>query len=55
LAYTYRDAARVTGLGVSTIRREVTVGRLKNIRVRGRVLITDEELRRYLKQQSAAE
>lgn len=48
LAYTYPGAAKATGLGVSTLRREVRAGRLKSTRVRGRVLITDEELRRYL-------
>ena len=48
LAYNYEGAAQATGLGVSTIRREVRAGRLKNVKVRGRVLITDAELRRYL-------
>lgn len=48
LSYTYKDAARATGLGVSTLVREVRAGRLKRVKVRGRVLITDEELRRYL-------
>jgi excisionase family DNA binding protein len=50
LAYTVKEAARVTGLGVSTINREVRAGRLHKIRVRSRVLITDDELRRFLKQ-----
>jgi excisionase family DNA binding protein len=48
LSYTYQGAARATGLGVTTIRREVRAGRLKRTKVRGRVLITDEALRRYL-------
>jgi excisionase family DNA binding protein len=48
LAYSVKAAARATGLGESTVRREIRAGRLKKIHVRGRVLITDEELRRYL-------
>jgi excisionase family DNA binding protein len=52
LSYTYRTAAKATGLGVSTIRREVRAGRLKRIKVRGRVLITDAELRRFLAEQA---
>jgi excisionase family DNA binding protein len=53
LAYTYKGAARVTGLGVSTLSREVRAGRLKCIKVRNRVLITDDELRRFLKVQAS--
>lgn len=54
LAYNFKDAAKVTGLGVSTLEREVRAGRLKKIRVRSRVLITDEELRRYLAEHAAS-
>jgi excisionase family DNA binding protein len=53
LAYTFKEAAKVTGLGVSTIAREVRAGRLHKIRVRSRVLIMDEELQRYLRQSAA--
>lgn len=54
ISYTYKDAARATGLGVSTLVREVRAGRLKRVKVRGRVLITDEELRRYLAEHTDA-
>lgn len=53
LAYGYEGAAQMTGLGVRTIRREVRAGRLKHVKVRGRVLITDAELRRYLAEMGA--
>jgi len=48
LSYTYRSAAKATGLGVSTIVREVRAGRLKAKKVRGRVVILEAELRRFL-------
>jgi excisionase family DNA binding protein len=54
LSYTFKGAARATGLGVTTLRREVRAGRLKKTKVRGRVLITDEELRRYLAENAEA-
>jgi excisionase family DNA binding protein len=48
LAYSFQGASKATGLGVSTLRREVRAGRLRAVRVRGRVVITDEDLQRYL-------
>lgn len=52
ISYTYKGAAKATGLGISTLQREVRAGRLHIKRVRGRVLFTDEELRRFLAEQS---
>ena len=48
LAYSFESAAKATGVGVSTLRREVRAGKLHAVRVRGRVVITEEELQRYL-------
>jgi excisionase family DNA binding protein len=53
LAYNFKGAALALGLSVSTIQREVRVGRLRATRVRGRVLITEEEMRRYLAEMGA--
>lgn len=52
LAYTYKGAAKALGIGVSTITRDVRAGKLHVTRIRGRVLITDQELRRYLAENS---
>ncbi|HLY78630.1 MAG TPA: helix-turn-helix domain-containing protein [Caulobacteraceae bacterium] len=48
LAYSFQGAAQATGVGVSTLRREVRAGRLHAVRLRGRVVIPAEELQRYL-------
>jgi excisionase family DNA binding protein len=53
LSYTFKGAAKATGLSVNTLRREVRAERLKSTKVRGRVLITDDELRRFLKVQAS--
>lgn len=52
IAYTYKTASHATGLGISTLQREVRAGRLRTTRIRGRVLFTDEELRRFLTEQA---
>jgi excisionase family DNA binding protein len=48
LSYTYKTAAKATGLGINTLRREVRAGRLKRKKVGTKVVITDQELRRWL-------
>jgi hypothetical protein len=48
LAYSFEGASKATGLGVSTLRREVRAGRLEAKKLRGRVVITAEALARYL-------
>jgi excisionase family DNA binding protein len=52
LSYTYKQAAKATGASVSTLAREVRAGRLKASKLRGRVVITTEELRRFLAENS---
>lgn len=54
LAYSLKGAARATGLGEHTIRREVRAGRLKATKIRRRLVVTDEELRRYLAEHTDA-
>jgi excisionase family DNA binding protein len=53
LAYTVLEAAQVSGLGKTTIWEEISAGRLKKTRVRGRTLIREETLRAYLAQREA--
>ena len=48
LAYALKDAHKVLGIGMSSLQREIRAGRLKVKRLRGRVVITTEELERYL-------
>ncbi len=50
LAVTYRGAAEVTGLSASGLRKEVAEGRLKAVRLGGRVLIREEDLRAWFEQ-----
>jgi excisionase family DNA binding protein len=48
LAYRMKDFAQLTGLSLSTVKREVYAGKLKAIKKRGNVLITAEAAREYL-------
>lgn len=50
LAVTYKGAAEATGLSPSGIRKEVTEGRLKAMRLGGRVLIREEDLKSWFEQ-----
>lgn len=49
LAYSYREAAEVTGLGKRTIERLIHTGELPCVQVRGRRVIRHEALAEYLK------
>jgi excisionase family DNA binding protein len=48
ISYTLKEAARITGLSVSTIRRHHGSGRLRFFRVGGRTLVDGASLRRLL-------
>jgi hypothetical protein len=48
LAYRPKDFARLTGLSLSTVKREIYAGNLKVVRRRGVVLIPAEAARAYL-------
>jgi hypothetical protein len=48
LSYTLADAARLSGLSVSTLRRRAADGALKLFRVGGRTLADGSSLRRML-------
>ncbi len=48
IAYSIAELARGTGLSLSFLRLEIRRGRLRATRCGRRVLITVEELRRYL-------
>jgi excisionase family DNA binding protein len=48
LACGIRDAARVTGLSMQTLRREIREGNLRATRVRKRLLIATADLRNWL-------
>lgn len=48
LAYRIPEAAARVGLGRTKLLEEVSAGRLRVIRVGRRVLVTDDELRRYV-------
>lgn len=53
LAYSPKDAARVTGLGLTTIYRLVNDGRLDRRKVGTRSLITAASLRRLVEGEAA--
>lgn len=53
LAYSPKDAARVTGLGLTTIYRLVNDGRLERRKVGTRSLITAASLRRLVEGEAA--
>jgi hypothetical protein len=48
LAYTKKQFAAAFGISLTTLWREERDGNLRTIKIRGRVLITAEEARRYL-------
>jgi excisionase family DNA binding protein len=48
LAYSIDRFAELTGLSVSTVKREIYAGKLKAVKPRGRVLIPVESAREYL-------
>lgn len=51
LAVTYKGASEASGLSPSSLRKEVNEGRLKAVRLGGRVLIREEDLRAWFEQQ----
>jgi excisionase family DNA binding protein len=48
LAYSIREVAGVLGISVGLVRLEIGRNSLQAIRLGGRVMITAEEIRRYL-------
>ena len=48
LTWNLEEASQATGIGNNTIRRAISLGRLKANRVGRRLLIPDEELRAYV-------
>jgi excisionase family DNA binding protein len=50
LAYTIREAAMATGLGRSTLYKEIKLGRLAKARLAGRTVVLASELRRFVEE-----
>lgn len=48
ISYTLRDAARLSGLSIATLRRRAKEGLLRLFRVGGRTLVDGASLRRLL-------
>jgi len=55
LAYRLRDAARASGLGMTTLYRLRKAGTLRAVRIRGRVLIPADALRALIAGAAAAD
>lgn len=47
IAWSLAEAAQAVGIGQSTLRREVSLGRLKATRLGRRIVIEDAQLRAY--------
>lgn len=54
LAYRVPDAARVIGVGTSTMWRMIAAGKVKTFKIEGRTVIDGDDLRAYVAAQKAA-